>query len=141
LAEELDIPVIMGKPMSKHLVFVYGTLRQGGIRAISALFPQSTFISNAKVRGRLYDFGEYPGLRLDESSSFVIGEVYEVSDEILDKLDDLELESHYLRKQLTLPVGDQTKLCWVYVYDPESYSEITPIESGDWIEYAKTKTV
>lgn len=30
--------------MAKHLVFVYGTLRQGGVRAMTDIFPDSKFI-------------------------------------------------------------------------------------------------
>ncbi len=69
--------------MNKHLVFVYGTLRRGGARAMSIRFPNSKFIADAKVSGSLYDLGAYPGLLVNESNSLVIGEVYEVDDEIL----------------------------------------------------------
>jgi gamma-glutamylcyclotransferase (GGCT)/AIG2-like uncharacterized protein YtfP len=59
--------------MNKHLVFVYGTLRRGGAGGMSARFPDSKFIADAKVSGSLYDLGPYPGLLLDESASLVIG--------------------------------------------------------------------
>jgi gamma-glutamylcyclotransferase (GGCT)/AIG2-like uncharacterized protein YtfP len=126
--------------MNKQLVFVYGTLRRGGTRAMPTIFPDSTFVEEAKVHGRLYDFGEYPGLQLEESNSLVVGEVYEIDDEILKHLDDIEAESHYLRKQLELSLGDRRMMSWVYVFDPQFYSRLALIESGDWIEYAKTKT-
>ncbi|HEY0547167.1 MAG TPA: gamma-glutamylcyclotransferase family protein [Pyrinomonadaceae bacterium] len=126
--------------MNRHLVFVYGTLRRGGVRAMPLLFPEATFIEQAKAHGRLYDFGAYPGLMLDESNSLVVGEVYEIDDEILNKLDEIETESHYRRKQVELSVGDRRKMCWIYVFDPRFYSRLNLIESGDWIEYAKTKT-
>src|SRR5882672_7136182 len=86
--------------MNKHLVFVYGTLRRGGARAMSIRFPNSEFIADAKVCGSLYDLGPYPGLILNESNSLVIGEVYEVDDEILNQLDDIEASSYYSRKRL-----------------------------------------
>jgi gamma-glutamylcyclotransferase (GGCT)/AIG2-like uncharacterized protein YtfP len=128
--------------MNKHLVFVYGTLRRGDARAMSIRFPNSRFIADAKVSGSLYDLGAYPGLLLNESNSLVIGEVYEVDDEILNKLDDIEASSHYWRKQVEISVGAHRRLCWIYVpeYSPEFYSGRTLITSGDWIEYAKTKT-
>ena len=126
--------------MNNHLVFVYGTLRRGGARAMSISFPNSKFIADAKVSGSLYDLGAYPGLLLDESNSLVIGEVYEVDDELLNKLDDYEASSHYRRKQVEISLGAQRKMCWTYEPDPESYSPRTLITSGDWIEYAKTKT-
>ena len=126
--------------MNKHLVFVYGTLRRGGARAMSIRFPNSKFIADAKVSGSLYDLGAYPGLILNESNSLVIGEVYEVDDEILNKLDDFESSSDYWRKQIEISLGSQRRLCWTYEPNPESYSLHTLITSGDWIEYAKTKT-
>jgi gamma-glutamylcyclotransferase (GGCT)/AIG2-like uncharacterized protein YtfP len=104
------------------------------------LFPDSTFIGNAKAHGRLFDLGAYPGLLLDESTSLVVGEVYEVDDEILKKLDDIESSTYYLRKQVEISLGTHRRMCWVYTYNPKFYSRPILIESGDWIEYVKTKT-
>ena len=126
--------------MNKHLVFVYGTLRRGSARAMSIRFPNSKFIADAKVSGKLYDLGAYPGLLLDESDSLVIGEVYEVDDEILAELDDFEASSEYWRKQVEVSLGTQQRTCWTYEPDPAIHSPHTLITSGDWIEYAKTKT-
>jgi gamma-glutamylcyclotransferase (GGCT)/AIG2-like uncharacterized protein YtfP len=126
--------------VNKHLVFVYGTLRSGGEGAMSIRFSHSKFIADAKVNGSLYDLGAYPGLLLNESGSSVIGEVYEVDDETLNELDDFEASSNYLRKQVEIPLGTDSRSCWVYEPDPEFYSLRTFITSGDWIEYAKTKT-
>lgn len=110
------------------------------MRAMPSLFAGAKFIGQAKVSGRLYDLGEYPGLLVDESSSSVIGEVYEIDDEILEKLDEIEATSDYLRKQVEVSPGNRSVRCWVYEPNPESYSLQTLITSGDWIEYAKTKT-
>jgi gamma-glutamylcyclotransferase (GGCT)/AIG2-like uncharacterized protein YtfP len=126
--------------MDKHLVFVYGTLRRGAARAMSTRFPNSKFIADAKVSGSLYDLGAYPGMLLNESNSLVIGEVYEVDAEILNRLDEFEASSNYLRKQFEVSLGSHRRPCWVYEPNPECYSLHTLITSGDWIEYAKTKT-
>lgn len=126
--------------MNKHLVFVYGTLRRGGERAMSIRFPNSKFIADAKVSGSLYDLGAYPGLLVGESNSLVSGEVYEVDDEILKNLDDYEESSHYRRKQVEISLGTHSRMGWSYEPNPEFYSLRTLITSGDWIEYAKTKT-
>jgi gamma-glutamylcyclotransferase (GGCT)/AIG2-like uncharacterized protein YtfP len=126
--------------MNKHLVFVYGTLRRGGAGAMSVRFPNSKFIVDAKVSGSLYDLGAYPGLLLNESNSLVSGEVYEVDDEILKRLDDFEASSYYWRKQVEISLGSHKSICWTYEPNPEFYSPRTLITSGDWIEYAKTKT-
>ncbi|HEX7177940.1 MAG TPA: gamma-glutamylcyclotransferase family protein [Pyrinomonadaceae bacterium] len=126
--------------MNKHLVFIYGTLRRGSPRAMSISFPNSKFIAEAQVSGQLYDLGAYPGLLLEESNSSVTGEVYEVDDEILQRLDDFEASSNYLRKQVEISLGAHRQVCWTYEPDPEFYSPRTLITSGDWIEYARTKT-
>jgi gamma-glutamylcyclotransferase (GGCT)/AIG2-like uncharacterized protein YtfP len=103
-------------------------------------FPDSRFIAEASVRGKLYDLGPYPGLVSDESNAVVVGEVYEVDDELLIRLDDFEATSNYLRKQVEILMGPDRKKCWTYEPDPESYSFDKLITSCDWIEYAKTKT-
>jgi gamma-glutamylcyclotransferase (GGCT)/AIG2-like uncharacterized protein YtfP len=126
--------------MSKHLVFVYGTLRRNGAHPMSIRFPRSKFIADAKVTGSLYDLGAYPGLLLNEANSLVTGEVYEVEDETLNELDAFEASSNYRRKQVEISLGAHRRACWIYEPDPEFYSPRTLITSGDWIEYAKTKT-
>ena len=106
---------------------------------MSIRFPNSKFIADAKVCGSLYDLGAYPGLLLNESNSLVIGEVYEVDDELLNKLDEFEASSNYWRKQVEISLSPDRKVCWTYEPNPEFYSLRTLISSGDWIEYAKTK--
>jgi gamma-glutamylcyclotransferase (GGCT)/AIG2-like uncharacterized protein YtfP len=128
------------EPMNKHLVFVYGTLRHGSVGAMSLRFPNSKFIAGGAANGRLYDLGAYPGLLADESSSPVVGEVYEVDDETLRQLDEFEGSSNYSRRQVEVLTGDDLRTCWTYEPDPESCFLRTLITSGDWIEYAKTKT-
>ena len=126
--------------MSKHLVFVYGTLRRGGVRAMPSIFPDSKFVGDASVGGSLYDFGAYPGLVLDEANSPVVGEVYEVDEEILGRLDDIESSAYYRRKRVEVSLGDRRVTCWVYEPDAELFPRRTLIASGDWIEHARTKT-
>lgn len=126
--------------MSKHLVFVYGSLREGGAWSMSIRFPESKFVADAKVSGNLYDLGHYPGLLLHESNSTVVGEVYEVDEPLLRQLDEFEATSNYLRKQVEITIEAQRRLCWTYVPDPDFYSFNSLIASGDWLEYAKTKT-
>ena len=127
--------------MVKHFVFVYGSLRSGNAGAMSTRFPDAKFVSGAHVRGSLYDLGEYPGLLLDESKSLIVGEVYEVNDDTLNRLDQFELSSDYVRKEVEVDAGANKMKCWIYVpsYGPDFYSKRTLITSGDWMEYARTK--
>ena len=72
---------------------------------MSMRFPASKFVADAKVSGRLYDLRAYPGLLINASSSLVIGEVYEVDNEILNVLDEIEVSSYYWRKQVEISLG------------------------------------
>ena len=125
--------------MNKHLIFIYGSLRRGSAGAMSIRFPDAKFIGDAKVSGSLYDLGAYPGLLINDSESLVTGEVYEIDDETLNKLDGFEASSHYLRKQAEVLLEGERTMCWTYEPDPDFYSLRELITSGDWIEYAKTR--
>ena len=122
--------------LSNHLVFVYGTLRRGGPGAMSLRFRNAKFIAEATVCGSLYDLGAYPGLLVDGSSGIVVGEVYEVDDETLKKLDGFEASSHYYRKQVAISLDGDSTIGWTYEPNPDVYSFSTLITSGDWIEYS-----
>jgi gamma-glutamylcyclotransferase (GGCT)/AIG2-like uncharacterized protein YtfP len=125
--------------MSKHLVFIYGSLRRGAARPMSTKFPKSKFVAEAKVNGSLYDLGAFPGLILNESNALVSGEVYEIDDVTLKLLDEFEASDNYCRKQVAISLGDNTSSGWTYEPDPKFYSLNTLINSGDWIEYARSK--
>jgi gamma-glutamylcyclotransferase (GGCT)/AIG2-like uncharacterized protein YtfP len=126
--------------MDKNRVFVYGTVRRGGVRAMDDLFPGARFVGGGEVSGRLYDLGEYPGLQLGGSDSQVVGEVYEIDDETLNKLDDIEASSDYRRGRIEVSLGGDRVTCWVYAPAREVCLGRRLIESGDWIEYAKART-
>lgn len=126
--------------MSKHLVFVYGSLRRGNPHPMSVRFPESKFVAEAKASGTLYDLGAYPGMQTNESSSLITGEVYEVDDATLGEMDEFETSSHYLRKQIEIFTGADQKTGWVYEPDPRHYDFETLISSGDWIEYSRAKS-
>jgi gamma-glutamylcyclotransferase (GGCT)/AIG2-like uncharacterized protein YtfP len=125
--------------MSKHFVFIYGTLRRGCAGSMPIRFPNAKFIAAAKVSGSLYDLGPYPGLRLDEANSTVVGEVYEVDDELLKELDEFEVSSNYVRRQADVAFDGQQTNCWTYEPNAEFYRFDKLITSGDWIEYAEMK--
>ena len=126
--------------MSKHLVFVYGSLRRGNPHPMSVRFPESKFVAEAKARGTLYDLGAFTGMQTSGSISLVTGEAYEVDDATLEQMDEFENSSHYLRKQIEIFLGAARQMGWVYEPDPKHYDFETPISSGDWIEYSRAKS-
>ena len=126
-----------------HSVFVYGTLRVGGVREIPRLFSSALFIGVGMARGQLYDFGAYPGF-VGGSDGSVLGEVYEVDAEALATMDEIEriADGMYQRVRLDvrLEIGEHRN-CWVYECNPDHY-ELRPgqiIASGDWIAHAAAK--
>jgi gamma-glutamylcyclotransferase (GGCT)/AIG2-like uncharacterized protein YtfP len=127
--------------MTRHLIFVYGSLRHGGENAMSNTFPDSKFVGPATVSGNLYDLGAYPGMLLNSSSSTVVGEVYEVDDERLKELDHFEASSEYWRKQVEITLGTSKQMGWTYEPRSSLCSDRPLITSGDWIEYVKTRSL
>lgn len=127
--------------MGRHFVFVYGSLRRGNAGAMSVRFPNAVYVAEGRVRGSLYDLGEYPGLVMDGAVSFVTGEVYQVDDDTLNRLDKFELTSDYSRKQVEVEHGLERTDCWIYVPDrvAEFFGDHELIESGDWITHVRSR--
>jgi gamma-glutamylcyclotransferase (GGCT)/AIG2-like uncharacterized protein YtfP len=118
-------------------VFVYGTLRRGGRNDIHRYQPLPSFITSARVRGRLYHLGRYPGLLLG-NGDWVQGEVYEVTPSVLVQLDHLEgllpqPSGEYHRRTVAVDTPDGPLLCLLYEIDPTRIQGCTWIEHGDWL--------
>ena len=130
--------------VSEHVVFVYGTLRRGGVREMERSFPGSVYLGAGRVRGRLYDLGKYPGLVLDERAGEVVGELYLVSGEMLaaiDKLEDYRAEdsfaSLFVRKRADVVGEEGTRRCWVYVWNRQVGPRLATVDTGDWLTYRR----
>ena len=115
-----------------HL-FVYGTLRSAfANRYARELSRKATLKGIARVRGRLYDLGDYPGLRA-AGDGWVTGELYELRDTaILDELD------HYEGPEFRRQAGDAVTRsgavtrAWVYEYSGPVWEDRL-IASGDYL--------
>ena len=77
-----------------RFLFVYGSLRSGfnsdAYQYISRYF---TLVDNAKVKGILYDLGDYPAALPTEKDFFITGELYYLKNEeeynwAMEQLDD-----------------------------------------------------
>jgi len=129
------------------LVFVYGTLRRGGSRAIPDRFPAAKFIAKARVTGHLYDLqvsgDHYPGLKLNQDGTAVVGEIYEVDENTLRRLDAIEGDSGNASSSLfvrtataAVTIDARQRLdCYVYEFNEERHPRQTLIRGGDWIKY------
>lgn len=107
-----------------HKVFVYGTLKRGG-RLHHNLSPNkhknSRFVCEDTVSNcDLYMIQWYPGV--DDGDGIVGGEVYEIDEPMLARMDELEDEGILYRR--TLKTTQSGHDVWIYMYlgdvDPAS---------------------
>lgn len=123
--------------MSKHKVFVYGTLRKG--------FHNNYLLSTSKMIGNAETIDKYtlvaagiPFVNSTKETSTIKGEVYEVSDNVLATLDRLEgynensNNNWYERKLINVSIDGNLDEAFIYFNDNESG---VLIESGDYKDY------
>lgn len=121
--------------MKADLVFVYGTLRKGArnhyvLAEANYANYKDIFVTNPKYT--LLDLNGFPGAVPGKHQ--IIGEVFEVSDHMLKRLDEFERYPElYSREIIPTPWGN----AWIYLYKQAQGDELV-IESGDWLEYQKT---
>jgi len=73
-------------------LFVYGTLRRGSENQFARLLAeQGHFMGLARVPGRLYDLGLYPGaIASNQPDQWIQGEIFSVDSALLTALDEYE---------------------------------------------------
>ncbi|MGF6753931.1 gamma-glutamylcyclotransferase family protein [Paraburkholderia sp. GAS42] len=128
-------------------VFVYGTLRAGEVNDISAAAARHdiappTLLGTAAVNGRLYDFSSYPGLVVDDRGVPVVGDVYEIDDELVAVLDEIEqvypgVEGLFRGRDVTIEVDGVAVACRIYPVTKEAVVGLKEIASGDWVAHRR----
>ena len=112
-------PAAEGAGPPPHHLFVYGTLRRGA--AMHALLePGAEWVAPARLRGRLYDLGAFPGLAEGRPGEWVQGELYRLSgadpERLLDALDRYEGRA-FRREPREAVCADGTRVAvWVYLF-------------------------
>lgn len=136
-----QIPVV-------HQIFVYGSLRSGfhspAYEYISRYFA---LVSASKVRGQLFDMGEYPAAIPTTEEAFLVGELYTIKDaedffwaiEQLDEYEGINSEPEddnpSFRRELVEVIAPNGKeMAWVYWFNG-SIENRPVIASGDVLEY------
>jgi gamma-glutamylcyclotransferase (GGCT)/AIG2-like uncharacterized protein YtfP len=122
-------------------LFAYGTLMAGFGRR--PLLGPATLEGRARLRGTLYDLGEFPGLVL-EGFGWVVGELYHVPD-LAARLPRLDREegydparpgrSLYVRRAVAVELAGTTRAAWAYTFNREAGRAALSgprVESGDW---------
>src|SRR5690349_8394374 len=129
--------------MSQHL-FLYGTLLPGEApEEIAYVVKRFRRLGSAHVRGRLYDFGEFPGAVLNPSARTMIhGELVALpSDQrILEALDRYEefdpshpKKSLFIRTKAKILMADGShREGWIYVYN-RHLGKAKLVRGGDYL--------
>jgi len=136
---------------ASYFVFAYGSLRSGfhsdAYEYISRYF---NFFGQAKVKGKLFDLGEYPAAIPVPEEAFIYGELYLVKNEsefswAIAQLDDYEgvlAEPHeqplYRREIADIFINDAIVPAWIYWYNGDINGK-PEINSGDMLDYLKKK--
>lgn len=117
------------------LLFVYGTLKRGCSN--HTYLADQTFVGLARTPPgfRLYDLGGYPGIApVTDDRNGVIGEIWSVDDDALERLDRFEgvHEGLYRRQPIPLlpPFADKT----VHAYFPGLPITGQPDVGSEWME-------
>lgn len=132
-------------------LFVYGSLRSGfhhpAYEYISRYFR---LVENAKIKGVLYDMGEYPAAVPTNEETFIMGELYTIinADEFswaiaqLDDYEGLNTENGepplYRRELVTIYFNEQQSIGWVYWFNGD-VTNMPCIKSGDVLQYKQQK--
>ncbi len=134
-----------------HQLFVYGTLRSG------LHHPAYEYISNkfvlageARVKGRLYDMGDYPAAIPTKDEYYIVGELYQLKEDqdfswVIAQIDDYEGVNPepgepvlYKREMTHVEIGGKISSAWIYWYNSD-ISGKPIIESGDVLQYIQQK--
>ena len=134
-----------------YQLFVYGSLRSGfrspAYEYISRYFD---LVGEAKVKGLLFDLGDYPAAKPTDEEKFVIGELYCIRNKkefswAMGQLDDYEginvafdETALYRRDIAEVHIDDKTTKAWIYWYHGDVEGKPV-IESGDVLEYTQKK--
>lgn len=118
-----------------HRIFVYGSLRKGlGLHSVlnqgNGTFV-GTFTSHPKYN--LHNLGPFPGLSKNGSTA-IVGEIYEVDDNLLLRLDGIE--GAYDR--LPIELDDPNTQAEAY-FLKRPHGEL--VMGGDWVEFVKQRNL
>lgn len=121
--------------MDKFRVFVYGTLLTGehnNCIMSSGYYGQANKLGEDSINGfKMYSLGGFPAIIPGQQEDWIIGEVWEVDEEVFESLDALEgYPTMYNRVQVITEYGQ----AWVYTMTVAN-DRWHPIESGSWKQH------
>ncbi|MDB5156146.1 MAG: btrG [Mucilaginibacter sp.] len=134
--------------MINDLLFVYGSLLSADNEFANYLSNNATFYSHGKLKGKLYDMGEYPGAIVGDDDVYDIsGSIYKLNNpkqalKVLDDYEgfgnDQEQPNLFIRELLPVSTSHGAINCWVYLYN-RAISDLVEIKSGEYIKYLRSR--
>jgi gamma-glutamylcyclotransferase (GGCT)/AIG2-like uncharacterized protein YtfP len=133
-------------------IFVYGSLRSGFHHpAYEYISKNFHLVALGKVKGLMYDMGNYPAAVSTDTDAYIIGELYRLNDDsdfswAISQLDDYEgvdpeegEVALYERQVTTVYYDDKEAKAWIYWYT--GHIDLQPvIASGDVLQYIQQKS-
>ncbi|VVE15618.1 gamma-glutamylcyclotransferase family protein [Pandoraea anhela] len=134
-------------------VFVYGTLRAGEINDMMRAAARHgiaapAYVGTSMLGGRLYDFGQYPGMVLDArqagQAEGVTGDIYRISPALIPVLDEIEAvypgeAGLFVREVRDVMCDGAAYACIVYPVSESAVSQLPQISGGDWVAYRRAR--
>lgn len=131
-----------------HQIFVYGSLRSGfNSSAFEYISRYFQLVAPAKVRGLLFDMGEYPAALPTSEDHFIIGELYAIKEAeefgwALEQLDEYEgindspedAPISFRRDLVEVITDNGNTTAWIYWFN-SPVQDKPIIASGDVLEY------
>jgi gamma-glutamylcyclotransferase (GGCT)/AIG2-like uncharacterized protein YtfP len=135
---------------SHNQLFVYGSLRSdfGHPAYASYISEHFVLLGPARVKGKVYDLGEFPGAVPTSAQDYITGELYRLRegqdfDWAMAQLDDYEgLHENpplYSRETALVYTPNETTTAWMYWYN-QPVDEKARIVSGDVMQYLQEKS-
>jgi len=128
--------------MNTQSVFVYGTLRRGGSNHFR--MEASDFLGSGEISGRMWKIDWYPIL-ICGGDTTVRGELYRVSEDSLESLDEFEginpdsdkpREYRRVKISVTMDSGGQRE-AWVWEWAGTT-ALAEPLDGDDWLAFEPT---
>lgn len=138
---------------ANHYVFVYGSLRSDFAGpAFQLMNPYFTLVAKGRVKGNLYDLGDYPAAVPATEEHYIIGELYKANSTeefnwAMAQLDDYEglnpeegEQPSYYRALTPVIANDREYAAWVYWYNADVTGKLL-ISSGDVMDYVRRHNI
>jgi gamma-glutamylcyclotransferase (GGCT)/AIG2-like uncharacterized protein YtfP len=130
--------------ITNHQLFVYGSLRSDSQHPAHAYISKHfVLLGQARIKGKVYDLGEYPGAVATAEQCYIIGELYVLKEGedfqwVITKLDNYEGVNEepplYQRETTQVFINNEATTAWMYWYN-QPVDGKTWIISGDVMQY------